>query len=141
MTAGTDPRMFTIAVLVGAALALPFVAYANRTGKANRVFGIGLILGALIYVGFAVVRGTSQDVLLELGGVALFAAIALAGIRFSSALIAFGWAAHVSWDVLLHPSGYASYSPWWHPLVCVGFDLIVAGAILGAWTNRPRATP
>jgi hypothetical protein len=53
-----------------------------------------------------------------------------------AALLAAGWAAHVPWDLLLHLGDKpgAAYTPDWYPWMCVSFDLVIAGAIIG----RPR---
>ena len=110
---------------MGVALAVPYVLY----GRGARVFAAGLIVAAAIYVVFAATRGTFQDVLLELGGVAVFGTLAVLGLR-RPLVLATGWALHVSWDVLLHPIGDTSYAPWWYPVLCIGFDLVVAAAIL-----------
>ena len=119
-----------LAVFAGIALALPYVVYAHRARARRRVFGIGLIVAAFVYVVFALVRGTVEGVLIELGGVVLFGLFAFLGIRRSIGFLALGWIAHVGWDVLLHPVASSSYAPWWYPVVCIGFDLIVAGAIV-----------
>jgi len=70
--------------------------------------------------------------LIELSGVALFGVLAFFGVRRSAYFLALGWAAHVAWDLLLHPVHVSSYVPWWYPVACIGFDLVVAGAILSA---------
>ena len=117
-----------LAILPGAALALPYVLYARRV-RDRRVFAIGLVAAAVVYVVFAAWRGTPRDVLVELGGVVLFGALAFAGIRHAAWILALGWAAHVAWDLLLHPVHAPSYAPWWYPVVCIGFDLVVAAAV------------
>ena len=121
---------FALTVLAGVALALPYVLYARRSRNRRRVFGAGLIIAAFIYVVFALVGGTVEGVLIELGGVVLFGIFAFLGVRGSVYFLALGWVAHVGWDLLLHPIQSSSYAPWWYPVVCIGFDLIVAGAIL-----------
>jgi hypothetical protein len=117
---------FAIAVAAGVALAVPYVFYARRVH-----FAAGLVVAALIYVGFAIARGTTGSLLVELGGVALFTAIAFLGMRYSRWFLAAGWAAHVGWDLFLHPVDTSSYAPWWYPALCLGFDLAVAAGILG----------
>lgn len=116
---------FALAVAAGAALAVPYVRYARRVH-----FAVGLVVAALVYVVFAISRGAIDSLLVELGGVALFTAIAFLGMRYSRWFLAVGWAAHVGWDLLLHPAGAASYAPWWYPIVCIGFDLVVAIGII-----------
>jgi peptidylprolyl isomerase len=103
--------MHAVTILLGAALAVPYAWLARRSK-------LGLILAAAIYVPFA----RRDELLLTLGGVALFTILAFAGPRF----LAFGWAMHIAWDVLLHPHA----TPWWYPPLCIGFDVVVAIAIL-----------
>ena len=46
-------------------------------------------------------------------------------------VLALGWAAHVIWDVGMHLHGAgAEFTPAWYPAVCIGFDLVVAAAIV-----------
>jgi hypothetical protein len=121
---------FVLAVVAGVLLALPYLLYARRVSD-PRVFGVGLVIAAVVYVLFAATAGSTREVLVELGGVALFGALAFVGIRYSAAVLALGWVLHVAWDLLLHPVQVSSYAPWWYPVICIGFDLVVAGAIFG----------
>src|SRR5438128_865314 len=93
---------FLIAVAAGAALAAPYVFYAQRSRNRRAVFAIGLVAAAAIYVAFAIWSGTVKGVLIELCGVVVFGILAALGIRRSRYFLALGWAAHVSWDLLLH---------------------------------------
>ena len=68
---------------------------------------------------------------LESLGVFSYGGAALAGLKLWPWLLAIGWTAHVGWDVLLHLNGAgAEYTPPWYPWLCVGFDLVLAGAVL-----------
>lgn len=128
------PRELTAWILLGAALALPYVLYARRRRFA---FAAGLIVAAVIYVGLALFGSSTGSVVVELGGVLLFAAIAAAGQRWSSLFLAAGWLAHVAWDLLLHEL-------WLYPAVCIGFDVFVAGFIVALTRDAvgsPRRTP
>ncbi|HWS72484.1 MAG TPA: DUF6010 family protein [Thermoanaerobaculia bacterium] len=125
-----------LAVWAGAALALPYLFYAHRSRHSRRVFAIGLPIAAAVYVVFAASRGTPHDLFIESLGVLLFALLAFVGFRYWSPFLALAWVAHLSWDLLLHPIGIPSYAPWWYAVTCIGFDLVVAGAIVG--TSRAR---
>jgi hypothetical protein len=48
-----------------------------------------------------------------------------------------GWVAHVGWDAGLHLDRPQLVIPLWYPLLCVGFDLVVAGYLLSRirWTQ------
>lgn len=130
---------FVPAIFAGVALALPYVLYAGRVRKSRSVFGIGLVVAAAVYVAFAVFAGAFREALIEGCGVVLFGGIAVLGMRRSSWFLALGWAGHVAWDLLLHPLDHSSYAPWWYPMACIGFDLLVAGAIVGGSWLRPKA--
>jgi len=84
----------------------------------------------LIYVVFALLAGGIRECVIELAGVVAFGIIAFLGVRRSVLYLAFGWLAHVAWDLSLHPHRQAAYAPSWYPMVCLGFDVLVAGAIL-----------
>jgi len=116
-----------LAISAGVALAIPYSLYALRARHAKRVFGVGLVVAAAAYVVFAAVRASFDGFLIESCGVLLFAGIAALGVRGSAHVLALGWLGHILWDLLLHPA--FSYAPWWYPVACIGFDLVVAGAI------------
>jgi hypothetical protein len=129
-----------IGLLAGLAAGLALGRGAGRKGEqgARRIYAVGLVVAALIYVGFAAVGGASGRWLaVETVGLAVYGVAALAGLRRWLALLALGWAAHVGWDVLLHLDGAgAASTPRWYPWLCVSFDLVVAGAVL-AQARRP----
>ena len=130
LTPTMSPDRLLLLILLGALLALPYLAYARKQRKA--AFAIGLVIAALVYVAFAIAKGDLRSLGIELLGVAVFGALAFLAIRKWPMLLAFGWVAHVAWDLALHPL-------WWYPALCVGFDLVVAGFILG--TLWPARTP
>ena len=113
-------------------LALIYLARMYPPKGERRVYAIGLVVAALIYVVFGVVGGASARWLtIEIIGVLIYGVAAWVGLRGWPSLLALGWIAHVAWDVLLHVGGAgAEYTPPWYPWLCVSFDLVVAGAIL-----------
>jgi hypothetical protein len=125
-----------ISLILGAVLALALVSLARSYPPAmeRRVYAVGLVIAALVYVGFGAAGGAGgQWLLLETLGVLLYGIAAWLGLRGRPWLLAAGWAAHVAWDVLLHLSGAGSeYTPRWYPWLCVSFDLVVAGAALAS---------
>lgn len=131
----TEPR-FVAALLAGAILALPYLAVCRRAAKPKVPLALGLAVAALIYLVLAALRGgTAGELWWELGGVVLFSVTAWVGVRWAPLLLAASWAGHVAWDLLLHPVEVPGYAPWWYPVVCIGFDLLVAGWVLG-WLSR-----
>jgi hypothetical protein len=126
----------SLALLAGLILSLLLARVASRKdARAERaVYAIGLLVAALLYLGFALGGGASGKwVTAEAVGVALYGIAALVGFARWPAVLAAGWAAHVGWDVLLHLDGAgAAYTPAWYPWLCVSFDLVIAGAVLAA---------
>jgi len=53
--------------------------------------------------------------------------------------LAFGWVAHVGWDIWLHLDRAQPVVGVWYPLACVGFDLMVGGYLWGVLPHASRA--
>ena len=126
-------------VLLGAALAVPFVALGRRLpGRLERaVWAVGLFVAASVYVAFALARSApAVAIAFEVGGVALFTALAGLGPRDRRWLGA-AWLLHPVWDGLHHPGGFA-HGPEWYVWACLSFDT-VAGLALLANGTRGRA--
>jgi hypothetical protein len=120
---------FILVLLAGAALGGAFVWLAlSRRGHGVRALAVGLAVAAAVYVGFAVAGGApARWLLLEVGGLAIFGALALVGYRRAPPLVAAGWLLHVLWDAPLHVTGgAATYTPQWYPALCLGFDPVAA---------------
>ncbi len=122
--------MSALQILLGALLALPLVLYARSRRGEDKVYAQGLVVAALIYVVFVLAARAGAAALgTELVGVALFGIVAWQGVRRSPLWLAAGWAAHVGWDLLLHPLAGGGYAPVWYVRACIGFDLVVAAWI------------
>ncbi len=119
---------------LGAVLAAAFVAAAQKTGPRNerRWLAAGLTIAPLIYAGFAVAGNAGPGWLaIEGAGVAIFGGMAAYGLRRSARWLAAGWALHTVWDAGLHlAGGGTAFAPTWYVIACIGFDLLVAGAIV-----------
>lgn len=120
-----------VEIVVGILLAIGFILLVRQSGsyaKEKRTFTIGLVVVALVYVGFGLFSGSITWILIELLGVPIYAVFAWLGLRKSAWFLAVGWALHVVWDAGLH--GYATpFVPHWYIGGCLGFDLLVAGYI------------
>jgi hypothetical protein len=129
-----------VPVLLGAVLGGSFAFAASFRGATVRLrlLAFGLLVAALIYPVWVLASRATDWLLLESAGVVLFGAIAWLGVRNSLWLV-LGWAAHVGWDAGLHLDRQ-SVIPFWYPLLCVGFDLVVAGFLLGQSVGRERKT-
>jgi hypothetical protein len=118
---------------LGFALGALLVFYARRGERAREapVFALGLVVAAVIYIGFALANGAPvRSLVLESLGVLPFGLLAWLGLRRSQLWLALGWAAHTAWDLGLHAwAGAPAFVPSWYPVVCTSFDLLVAGYI------------
>lgn len=126
-------------MLLGAALGGLFGLVARARGRAGerRLLGVGLLLAAAIYVGFALPARDAGWLLLEAAGLAVFGALAWLGVRASLWWLVLGWVTHVGWDVELHLERSQPVVGDWYPLLCIGFDLVVAGFLLGRAAEGP----
>ena len=128
-------------LLAGLLLGAGFVRYAQaRRRGAHRVLAAGLVIAAIVYVGFAM---RAPNVLpwlaVELAGIGIFAALGMMGLRSSPWWLAAGWALHPVWDVALHYLGPgAAFTPQWYAIACVSFDLVVAGYAGTLAMNRSK---
>ena len=122
--------MSALQILLGALLAVPLVLWARRRRGEDRVYAQGLVVAALVYLIFALAAGAGVGaVVTEVIGIALFGAVAWLGTGRAALWLAAGWAAHVGWDLLLHPLAEVGYAPAWYVRACIGFDLVVAAWI------------
>ncbi len=132
--------MSALQVLLGAVAAVPLVLFARTRRGEDRIYAQGLLVAALVYVVFVLAGAAGAGALVtELVGVAVFGAVAWLGARRSPLWLAAGWAAHVGWDLLLHPLTAAGYAPAWYVRACIGFDLVVAAWI--ALRPEPEGGP
>lgn len=106
----------------------------RRPAAETPVLAVGLLVAALIYLALALPTMDSRWLLVEAGGVVLFGAIAWLG-RATPWVLAAGWAAHAGWDVALHLDRAQPVVGAWYPLLCIGFDLPVAGYL---WRSGQR---
>lgn len=120
-----------IEVVIGLFLATGFILVVRRSRsytKEKLPLAIGLVIAALIYVGFAFNNDSLRWILIELAGVPIYAVFAWLGLKKSGWFLAAGWALHPLWDAGLHD--YATqFVPHWYIGGCIGFDLLVAGYI------------
>ena len=122
----------TLPILIGIFSCVIMILVARQLGpkREMRIYAVGLVVAALIYVGFAIAGdATLSWLVLESGGLVLFTLIALYGLRVSAWALVQGWAAHAVWDVLLHQVMEVGFVPKWYPGFCLGFDLLLAAYI------------
>lgn len=123
---------FAIQLLTGVVACGVFILLARRLKPERelRLYALSLVIAALAYVGFTARGAPLKWLALELAGLAMFTLLAWLGLKVSALILAFAWAAHAAWDVLLHKLTRVSFVPDWYPLACLGFDLLLAGYIV-----------
>ncbi|HRW07099.1 MAG TPA: hypothetical protein P5121_18475 [Caldilineaceae bacterium] len=136
--------LYTIWLLIGILLATFFLWVARSRGlqREPMILALGLIVAAIIYVGFALVWGNTQWVAIEIGGLLLYTVFVLLAQRHNLVWLAVGWAVHPLWDIGLHWLGQGhTVAPEWYIFACLSFDLVVAGYMvtrLNRW--KPNAS-
>lgn len=108
-------------LLLGLILGSAFIVLAHTIARSERRFiALGLVIAALIYVGFATVSSAYVPwLILETLGAGFYGALAWLGMRYSPRWLALGWATHLVWDVGLHLVREGSaFTPAWYPVVC-----------------------
>lgn len=123
--------LFWFAVGLAAALPLLFFAQGKSLSATRQLLGCSLIVAALIYVGFALVAGDRQWLLIELVGVFFYGSFYYLASRVATVWLALGWGLHVAWDLGLHLFGGGSHIvPDAYAVLCLSFDFAMAGYLL-----------
>ena len=131
MAASSSTMRILLLLVLGAVLGGAFVYWFIRNApQGRRRLGSALLIASFIYVAFAMAAMESTWLLIEIGGVALFAGFVALGARHSLLWLAAGWALHAMWDVGLHVIYPSAFAPLWYPVLCISFDLIVAVYII-----------
>ncbi|HEY9516510.1 MAG TPA: DUF6010 family protein [Gemmatimonadaceae bacterium] len=123
---------FDIALLNGVILGAIFAGIAFALSRYTRqILVVGLVLAALAYVHFSMdANDRPLWMAVELAGVAVYGTVAARGLRGSLWWIVAGWVLHPVWDIALHYTGPGrAFAPEWYTVLCLGWDLVVAGVI------------
>ncbi|WP_415894867.1 DUF6010 family protein [Neptuniibacter sp. PT34_22] len=122
-----DTILWLIFGLAGGGLLIKFAKGRAEQEQIN-IFGIALMIAALIYIGFAVIYGASSTwLIIETVGVLVYGSFYLLAKRFGLHFLALGWLLHPLWDVCLHLLGAGGhFAPEWYAVMCITFDLVVA---------------
>lgn len=115
-----------LTAVLGAALAVGLVlGFRHRTAHGElRLYGFALLIAAAVFVGFAVFRGSLEDIALEGVGFSLFGLFAMFGWKGQARWLAIGWLVHVGWDLVQR--GNPGHVPPWYAWLCAGFDPVIA---------------
>ena len=120
---------FILSFLLGIVLAVPYLIWVDTLNFRKRIhaLGSGLLVAALIYVGFALYGADSSWLAVELAGCILYGGAIVMALRGSALWLVFGWAAHPIWDVVLHLQGPGNHKvPPWYAIACISFDILIA---------------
>lgn len=119
-------------LLLGSVTCGFFIVLARRFGvrREARIYALGLVVVAIIYLGFALGGGGPRWQILQLVAMAVFTLFAWLGVRLSTFFLGAGWALHAGWDGLMHAIPGTSFVPSWYPMACLAFDLVLAGYVL-----------
>jgi hypothetical protein len=98
-----------------------------------------LMAAAAFYILFALrADAGSAWIAVEIGGLVLFGAMGIAGVRGSPWWLVAGWAFHPIWDVALHYIGPGTFAPASYAIACVSWDWVTAGYIAFRITRDSR---
>ena len=123
--------------VLGGSLAAIFIAIARRYPEwENGLFALGLLVAALAYPAYGLGALAPSRLGVEIAGVIVFAGFAFLGVRSSSWFLVLGWTAHGLWDLVIPASQDVGYLPSWYALLCLGFDVVIAGYMAGRASGK-----
>jgi hypothetical protein len=92
------------------------------------VYGLGLVLIAAVYIGFAVADGRLLVISVETGIASLFVIVGAAAVTGSPWLLVAGLTAHGLKDLWQHRRHFVANTRWWPPF-CLVVDWVAAAVI------------
>ena len=135
---------YVIWLIIGLVLGTALLLYARARGRnrQKRILSIGLVVAAIIYVGFALLWGNPMWIAVEVAGVLAYGIFVWLALRYSINWLAAGWAVHPAWDVILHLLGPGhAIVPEWYAVACISFDFLVASYVLICYKSRRSKVP
>ncbi len=128
--------------LLGGLASILFILYVRNIRKNVKTefldYAIGLIIAALIYVGFEIWHMEYSCLSLEVGGVVIYGFLAYLGLRYSIGFLAFGWASHIFWDIMIHMNNTTQFVQDWYPPAYLILDLVLARYIIYRLINNTK---
>jgi uncharacterized membrane protein len=101
-----------------------------KPDQQRQIYAIALIIAAFIYIGFSFRSGEWQWLLIESSGALIFSMMAIVGLKSSLLWLVAGWLVHPIWDVSLHQVHQTTFVPTWYPILCLGYDGVMAFYLL-----------
>ena len=93
------------------------------------MYGLGLILIAAVYIGFAVADGRPAVLLVETCVAAAFVLVGAAAVTGPAWLLVLGFTGHGFKDLWQHRRHYVANTRWWPPF-CLVVDFVVAAILV-----------
>ncbi len=124
--------------VIGAALAAAVGLLATVVGfdRDRAFYPTVMIVIASYYVLFAVSGGSATAIGIEIGVMALFAGLAIAGFKRSLWLVVAALAGHGVFDALHAPLiANPGVPPWWPPF-CLAYDVVAAAYLATRLARR-----
>jgi len=115
---------------------LSYLAHSLGRRRVLATYSVGLAAAALVYFLTAFSGAGWKSVLVEFVGLGLFGSLALVGVRRSSVLLALVGCCTSLGILSAQASIAGSRMPYWYRWACAGFDLVIAGYILGRFGGR-----
>lgn len=123
---------FLYEIIIGIVIASICVWAVRKLYKRSGIgfWSFGLLVAALIYVGFAAFGKHTHGLMHEGLGVVFYSFFIFLSRKHGLWLLALGWLLHMGWDMFHGPFFmHTGYVPDWYPGVCAGFDLVIAAYI------------
>jgi len=93
------------------------------------------VIGA-IYVGFALQRGSTPQIVVEIMVASGFMAVALLGLWVNQWAIPIGYVLHGAWDFAHHRHKRLVTIPSWYPSFCAIYDWVFAIGLMVIWLRQ-----
>ena len=129
-----------MALIVGVILALIVGLFAHAVGfdRDKAFYPVVLMVVASYYVLFAVMGAGPHEIWVETAIFGLFAAVGVAGFRFSSWVLVAGLASHGLFDFARQSFLDGRGVPHWWPGFCLAYDLTAAAGLATLLLARRR---
>ncbi|MEL6289825.1 MAG: DUF6010 family protein [Pseudomonadota bacterium] len=128
-------RPYLLGLVVGLAVLAPHTVLPEQVSLAYAAISLGLIAG--IYIGFALVKGSQEQILVEVATAGVFALAALLGAVAVPLIIPIAYFAHGLWDAahLARKRGdeFLVPTPKWYPPFCAITDWVIAIGLIVLW--------
>ncbi|MDQ8036220.1 MAG: hypothetical protein REI12_02285 [Pedobacter sp.] len=129
------------ALLAGILAAALCVWGARRLGVQRWAYTLGLLTLPWPYVFFAHRAGDGNTAFMEMYyGMFFLAAglvFAISRMKFSAYVVALLWLLHGAYDVFHSHLVFNLGTPGWYPLLCAGFDVVIAVSLVWLATRLP----